>query len=114
MIKRIGHEMRKEMKVMCSDATASILRSDEKEHLSSFAWDVMNKELSTHAPTFSAILKECTKTRLKRDNGEAVVGVCAGILLKHRLNKMSLIQKIISIILFHGCASKAVSKLIII
>lgn len=28
--KRIGHEMRKEIKVMCSDATASILRSDKK------------------------------------------------------------------------------------
>ena len=95
------------MKVVCSDATASMLRNDEREQLSSFSWDALIKELSTHAP----ILKECTKTKVKRINEQAVIGVCAGILLKHRFNRMSLLQKIISIILFNGCSSKAVSKI---
>ena len=99
------------MKVVCSDATASMLRNDEREQLSSFSWDALIKELSTNAPIFTSILKECTKTKVKRINEQAVIGVCAGILLKHRFNRMSLLQKIISIILFNGCSSKAVSKI---
>ena len=56
------------MKVVCSDATASMLRNDEREQLSSFSWDALIKELSTHAPIFTSILKECTKTKVKTIN----------------------------------------------
>ena len=111
VIKALGHEMRKEMRMMCSDATASVLRSGKKEDLSAFSWDTMMNELSTRAPTFSNILKECTKTRVTRTNNKAVVGICAAVLLKHRFDRMSLVQKIVSIILFNGCASKSVSQL---
>ena len=94
---------------MCSDTAASVLKSDKKEDLSAFSWNKLTQELSRHAPTFLSILKECTKTRVTRANNEAVVGICAAI-LKHRFNEMSLVQKIVSIILFHGCASKLVSQ----
>ena len=99
------------MKAMCSDATASILKSPKKEDLSSFSWETLWKELSTHAQTLTCILTECTKSRVSKGNNHAVIGICASILLKHRFSKMSLVQKIVSIILFNGCASKSVSQL---
>ena len=111
VLKGIGREVRQEMKVMCSEATSSILKSNKKEDLSSFSWSKLSEELSTNAPLFLSILEECTKTRLARPNRQAVVGVCAAVLLKHRFNQMSLLQKILSLILFNGCASKAVSIL---
>ena len=102
------------MKQMCSDATASILKSAKKEDLSTFSWEILWKEMSTHAPIFSSMLTECTKTRVTKANQQAVNGICAAILLKHRFSQMSLVQKIISIILFNGCASKSVSQFEII
>lgn len=100
------------MKVMCSDATDSILKSTKKADLSTFSWEILWKEMSTHAPTFSSILTECTKTRANKHNRQAIMGICAAILLKHRFSQMSLVQKILSIILFNGCASKSVSQYI--
>ena len=41
-------------------------------------------------------------------NTKTVVGVCAAIILKHRQPKMNLLQKIISLILYAGHASKKV------
>ena len=96
---------------MCSDATDSILKSAKKADLSTFSWEILWKEMSTHAPTFSSILTECTKTRANKHNRQAIMGICAAILLKHRFSQMSLVKKILSIILFNGCASKSVSQL---
>ena len=84
--------MRVEMKETCSDATQSILRSDNKEDLSTFSWNALNQELRGSAPTLMYMLEECTKTRTKRVNQQAIIGFCAAILLKFRFAKMSLIQ----------------------
>lgn len=102
------------MKVMCCDATTSVLRSTKKEDLSTFSWEILWKEISTHASTFGSVLTECTKTRANKANRQAVIGICAAILLKHRYSQMSLVQKIISIILSNGCASKSVSQIVIL
>ena len=113
VLKAIGSEIRKEMKMMCCDATASVLQSDKKEDLSTFTWSALMGELSKYAPTFMYILKTCTKTKVTRVNQQAIIGFCAAILLKHHLNRMSLVQKIVSIILFNGCMSKSVRSSIL-
>ena len=57
--------------------------------------------------TFSIIiLSSITKTKSERANQNAIIGMCATILLKHRYSKMSLVQKIISTILYAGHTSK--------
>ncbi len=114
VIKALGCVIRKEMKRMCSDTTDSVLKSAKKDDLSTFSWEILWKEMFTHAPTFSSMLTECTKTRSNKRNRQAIIGICAAILLKHRFGQMSLVQKILSIILFNGCASKSVSQLDII
>ena len=94
---------------MCSDNTKSSLQSQSKEKLTSgLSWDQLHSELSKNAPTLLSFLQACTKTRVARPNTKAVVGVCAAIILKHRQPKMNLLQKIISLILYAGHASKKV------
>ena len=67
------------------------------------------EELHANAPVLISILRAATKTRVCRSNTNAVVGTCTAILLKHRNPKMGLLQKIISLILYSGHASKQVS-----
>lgn len=110
VLKGIGRKVRQEMKVMCSEATLSVLKSNKKD-LSIFSWSKLSEELSTNAPTFSSILEECTKTRVARPNTQAVVGA---VLLKLRFNQMSLLQKILSLILFNGCAVSILHDCVIV
>ena len=105
----LGSKMRKEIRTMCSDSTKSFLQSQSKEKLTTgLCWDQLHSELSKNAPTLLTFLQACTKTRVPRTNTKAVVGVCAAIILKHRQPKMNLLQKIISLILYAGHASKKV------
>lgn len=104
----VGNKMRKEMKAMVSDNVNSVMRSQGIDELKSFNWDILIQELTIHAPTLLNILISITKTITPRENQKAIIGICATILLKQRYSKMSLVQKIISIILYAGHASKQV------
>lgn len=106
----IGNTIRKEMKVMVSDKVDSILRSQCANKLKIFNWNLLMSELTVHAPYLLNILHSITKTITPRDNQTAIIGVCAAILLKHRYSKMSLVQRIVSIILYSGQASKQVNN----
>lgn len=103
-----GKELAKEIKVMASDSANSILQSQNPDHLKQFSWDVLLHELSTYVPLLKSLLFSATKTRVARSNTDAVVGMCAAILINHRNSKMSLIQKINSLILYAGHTSKQV------
>lgn len=105
----LGNILRKEMKVMMSDNTNSILRGSD---IKCFTWDILLNELKQHSPNFFHLLGCLTKTKSTRPNEKATIGVCAAILLKHRYFKMSLVQKITSIILYSGHTSKQVSPVI--
>lgn len=96
-----------ELKKMCSHNVNSILQ--RMSALTSFQWvDLMN-ELEVHAPTLMRILSSATKTRRNRPNRSGVIGMCAALLLKFRYSRMSLVQKLISTILYAGHSSKQVS-----
>ncbi len=57
-------------------------------------------------------LTAATKTRTKRTNQEAVIGMCFAIIIKHRNPTLNLLQKIISLVLYSGHSSKQVSFLL--
>ena len=97
------------MKVMVSDKVNSILRSQSANELKPFDWNLLIEELTLHAPYLLNILTGITKTNTPRTNQSAIIGVCTAILLKHRYNRMSLVQKILSIVLYSGHASKQVT-----
>ena len=87
---------------MASDSTNSLLKM---EGLKEFEWDALIGELSTHAPVLLGVLQAATKTRSPRTNTNAVIGICAAIIFKQRNSKMSLVQKIISLVLYAGHTS---------
>lgn len=95
---------------MKDHGTNSILRSQSVEDMKSFSWNAVFAELTEHAPTLLLILRACTKTRVERSNVRAVIGACAAMLLKHRYDRMSMFQKLVSVILYAGHCSKLVRK----
>ena len=95
---------------MASDRVSSILQSQNPDHLKEFNWDMLYRELTMFAPLLKSLLFSATKTRVARSNTNAVVGMCAAIMINHRNLKMNLVQKINSLILYAGHASKQVCK----
>ena len=93
---------------MVSDHTSSVLRNQNTESMENFTWDPLLDELQVHAPYLFQLLSSFTQTKSERENQMAIIGVCASILLKHRYSKMSLVQKVISLLLYTGHASKQV------
>ena len=93
---------------MCSDKTNSVLRADPTIELKVFKWDTLLAELSQNAPVFLSLLHAATHTRRNRENKSAVIGLCAAVLIKHRFQKMNVVQKLISLILYAGHSGKKV------
>ena len=83
--------------MLCSPAANSVLGSQSLSDLSDFTWERVVKELEMHAPVLLSILRDATVTRTDRPNREAITGMCAALLLKHRYFKMSLVQKILAL-----------------
>lgn len=105
LLKKLGVILRKELKVMCSEKVNSVLRHTPS---SSFSWDSLKSELCQYAPTLLSIMIECTKTVVPCSNRDAVVGFCCSILVKYRYARMCAVQKMLSIVLYGGHASKQV------
>ena len=85
--------IRNELHTLCSPAAKSILGSQSLSDLSDFTWERLIKELEMHAPVLLSILRDATVTRTERPNREAIIGMCAALLLKHRYFKMSLCKR---------------------
>ena len=107
--KSVGVSLQHEIAGLCSDKVESILRDKSVRALETFKWDSVMEEMKTRAPTLLSILESCTKTRKVRKNRKAVIGIIAAILCKHRRPTASLLQRLISIVLYSGHASKSVS-----
>ncbi len=50
ILKLLGREMTREVKTMSSCKVNSILKSQDRKLLKEFTWNMLDKELSTHAP----------------------------------------------------------------
>lgn len=101
----VGREVQKEVRNMTADSTHSILG---REAWKEFEWDTLLEELQINAPVLLSILQAATRTRAPRSNTKSVIGTRAAILLKHRSPKMSLLQKVISLVLYSGHTSNQV------
>ena len=79
------------------------------ELLKSFQWKCLLDELKSHTPILLKNLKSCIGVRRLASQQQAVIGVINAVLCKNRRNSASLVQQIISVILYSGHASKMVS-----
>jgi len=107
--RKICRLLQGEMKTMCAEKTASVLRSNSYETLKNFKWEDLLQELKVHAPTFQHILQSCTG---KSSRKSALIGICASILLKSRCAKMSIVQKRVMLILHAGHCGKQVHTVV--
>jgi len=114
MLKKVGKILKSEIKVMCSEKTASILRSGSYDNLKNFTWDKLLQELRVHAPVLTDILHSCTSTKNPNPNRMAIIGFCAALLLKQHCPRMSLLQKIVMLILHAGHCGKQVFVLLLL
>ena len=111
-----GNIVLKEMKVLSRHHTASLLRNTGSEHLRLFSWKSLKDDMRQHTPTLLGILQGCVAKKRKgikcrasyRVNDEAVIGICAAILIRHQNPQMNLLQRLISMILYNGHAPKMV------
>ena len=106
---KLGTMLRQELKMMCSDSTRSVLRTQSLSDNPTFSWSTIYSELQLHAPLLFNLLSSLTRTRHVRSNQKAVMCVCAAVLLKYRFPQMSLLQKVVSLIMYAGHASKQVN-----
>ena len=114
--KKVHHRkiLRLELCKLCSDKTPSTLRIYTQESFKHFTWDCLINEISHIAPTLLSVFEMLTVTKNVRLNQKSVIVVCISLLIKYRFAKACFIQKLISLILYSGHASKQVSFMIIL
>lgn len=112
----IGRIMAGEMKSLCSQKTASILRNTDPSILESFSWKQLTEELCKIAPCTTELLTKsltCFRSRRSMEgprhtNIDAIVGLCCSLLGRARNQSLNLVQRLISVLLYGGHANKQV------
>lgn len=116
VIERLGRLMASEMRSSCSIKNSSLLRNTTRNDMQAFKWVNVVKELKSTAPVTVSLLNECCK-KMGRDrsrlsaftlNSSMIIGLICAVLLRARNQNMNLIQKMISLVLYRGHASKQV------
>ena len=106
--RKIFKELKKEVKVLQSSTTNSAFHQTKPIDVRSFSWKHLEGELQQRASFLYCILMSLTETRSSRSNRSAIICVIVAVILKFRYPKMSLIQKVISCVLYAGHCSKQV------
>ena len=94
----------------------SLLRNKSVDTIRMFSWDAVVSDLQKHAPTLVDVLRGCVEVKrrkrsekkLRQPSSSAVISVCGAILLRNHSAKMNLVQRMISVLLSAGHASKLV------
>ncbi len=110
IIRVLGQVLQSEIATVSSDDFDSITRKKSKNYLLNFegiVHDIMD-EMKDKTPTLLAILRACLKTKKMKSNASGVVAVIFSIICKFRRPSACLIQRIISLLLYSGHASKMV------
>ena len=115
----IGKTMAREMKALCSVETKTILKRTDPSALEAFSWKMLLDSLQKTAPVTTTLLTNCltslrssrSKKGPRRTNTDAIVGLCCGLLARARSQKLNLVQRLISVLLYGGHAGKQASSL---
>lgn len=110
VISALTQIIRKEIKDLCSRRVMSVQRSRAPSTLKGFSWDTIVDEAAKYAPTLIELLTGCTQKSLKasKENQKSVIGVCLSLLCKYQNPKMTLFQRMLSLILYAGHSAKKV------
>ena len=111
MLKLIEREVHNEVKALCSNDADSILQQSDPEVLKSFKWNTLMSELLKYTPILKGLLESTGIPCRNRPNFDAVVCLCIALLARNRNQRMNLVAKILSLIMYAGHSSKEVSHL---
>ena len=109
----IGKAMAREM--LALRYVDTMLKNSNPSALEEFSWKKLLDELRETAPVTTSLLTNsvtCLRlSRSKKVNTDAIVGLCCGLLARARSQKLNLVQRLISVLLYGGHATKQVSSL---
>lgn len=100
--KGFGTLLRKDIALICSDDEGITC------NLMSLQWTNLLSFMRSKTPTLLSILQSCTKTKKAWLSQDAIIGVVTSVLCKHQRSSVSLFQRMVSLILYTGHASKKV------
>lgn len=98
----IAKAIKAEMKVMCSLKHDSILRSDNKQ-LKSFSWNILFDEMKRVMPVLTSLLQ-----KLLPKGSVKLFSFIISVMLKKRCKHMSLVQRVVSMMLYGNATQKQV------
>ena len=84
----------------------SLQRARDSSTLQEFNWDAIVDEATEHALNLVQLLAECTKRKKIRDDTKSIIGMLLSLLCKNRNPKMTLFQRMISLVLYAGHSAK--------
>ena len=122
VVELMGKLLSKELSHVTSLKAKSLLCKRSAEVLEAFSWDTLNQELEKKAQITFSLLKQCAHAKTLMHKGDekcgrrtrrlpnekGVVGLCFSILLRARSQRMNLVQRLISMLLFGSHAPKQV------
>ena len=109
LLECFSRQIRREIKSISSTKSTTCLRATTANEFQAFRWKILISEPSSKAPTLLSVLQSVTRKRLHKPNTDGVVCMCAAIIAIHQNPTLSLVQKLVTVILFAGHASKQVS-----
>jgi hypothetical protein len=104
----IGKLLQYELKKICSDNANSILQSKDKEHISKLPWNEILAEIVKYCPTLFFLLTKCTTTSHSKFNQQHLVCTIVCMLCKFRRSNMSLLQRVVTTLLYSSHAGSMV------
>lgn len=108
VITQVAAKLKSEMKIVSSDAHDSILR-DSVEAVKRFSWETVWLELSRNIPTLMPLL---TQLIPRASQKKPLLCLLASQLLKSRHQRLCLVQRAVSVMLYGNGAAKQVKTCI--
>ena len=103
IITALSKQINKEMDSVCSTKSDTIFSKDCNKV--DFSWDRIWKEIEMYLPTFLALLVSI----MGEKTNKPLVCMIVSIVLKHRFHELSLVQGVISVLLYGNSAHKQVT-----
>ena len=107
LLDALGRMLQKEVLSLCSTGSKSVLAEIPSKDLSGVVQKIIS-EMQARAPTLLLLLGRAMKTRRPRPNTSMMMAFITSMMCKHRKASVCLLQRLVSLILFHGHSTKQV------
>jgi hypothetical protein len=107
VIAKVGQSVQRELAYTCSQEGKSLYGKKSPADLRSFNWSNLASDLKRTMPTFHSTLEACfeSKPQHKKD---IVIAFLGGIIIKQRNHKVSLMQRLFSLLMYASHCPKQV------